>query len=82
MMQMSSEAKQRLILLLYFLRTFEPGHQYDVVVSGEDSGIPLTATLLYDHQSNLFNPLTWRLMTSPRIYIKYIEVESLEHSAR
>lgn len=66
----------------FVCRTFEPGHVYNVVVSGEDAAIPHSATLMYDHQASVFNPLTWRLITSPRIYIKYIEIESLEHSTR
>lgn len=60
---------------------FEPGYDYAAVVSGIETGIPKSATLHWDYKTNFLNPLTWRVK-SPRIYIKYIEVESLEHSSR
>ncbi|XP_061394239.1 pancreatic triacylglycerol lipase-like [Musca vetustissima] len=57
---------------------FEPGFEYTSLVVGNEIKDPVYASVYWDYQTSLFNPLTWRLLTSPRIFISYIIVESLE----
>lgn len=57
---------------------FEPGYEYKALVAGFDVKDPVYASVFWDYQTSLFNPLTWRLLTSPRIFISYIIIESLE----
>ena len=36
----------------------------------------------WKYNSKLFNPLTWRLLTTPKIYLTKVTVESLENQQR
>ncbi|GAB0094042.1 pancreatic triacylglycerol lipase [Sergentomyia squamirostris] len=59
---------------------YEPGHKYVTVMPGKDVGIPKYAIVNWEYKTNPLNPLTWRVI-SPRVYIEYIIVESLEHKS-
>uniref|UniRef100_A0A336LTX6 CSON000474 protein n=1 Tax=Culicoides sonorensis TaxID=179676 RepID=A0A336LTX6_CULSO len=63
-------------------RLFEPGHSNTSVIAGNDVGIPSRAILEWSYSTNPLNPLTWRLLKSPRIYLADITIESLEYSTR
>ncbi|XP_030380899.1 pancreatic triacylglycerol lipase [Scaptodrosophila lebanonensis] len=57
---------------------FEPGFEYTSLVPGKDLRDPGYATVFWEYQTNFLNPLTWRILSSPRIYLEYILIESLE----
>ncbi|XP_023012525.2 pancreatic triacylglycerol lipase [Leptinotarsa decemlineata] len=61
---------------------YEPGGLYRGVIATD--GIPnLKAVgIEWKYDSSLFNPLTWRLLTAPRIYLKRVLVEALEIDKR
>lgn len=60
---------------------YEPGFKYTSVIPGKTVGIPRYATLNWEYNSNPLNPLTWRILSSPRVYIDHIIVESMEHKS-
>lgn len=58
---------------------FEPNVEYtNLVVSQRNLGQTTHASVYWEHETSLFNPLTWRILTSPRIYLSFIQIESLE----
>ncbi|XP_065362734.1 pancreatic triacylglycerol lipase [Calliphora vicina] len=57
---------------------FEPGYEYSSMVAGKDIKDPVYASVFWEYQTSLFNPLTWRILSSPRIFISNVHVESLE----
>ncbi|XP_034480931.1 pancreatic lipase-related protein 2 [Drosophila innubila] len=59
---------------------FEPGFDYTALLPGKDLRDPGHATVFWEYQTNILNPLTWRLLSSPRIYLEYILIESMESS--
>lgn len=59
---------------------FEPGFEYTALLPGKDLRDPGHATVFWEYQTNILNPLTWRILSSPRIYLEYILIESLESS--
>lgn len=61
---------------------YEPGLNYTSITPGSDVGIPKYATLNWEYKTSLLNPLTWRILSAPRVYIDYIIVESMEHKSR
>ncbi|KFB39372.1 AGAP000210-PA-like protein [Anopheles sinensis] len=59
---------------------FEPGHNYSSVIAGYSSGHPKSMTIGWEYDTNLLNPLTWRILTAPRVFIEHLHVQSLtEH---
>lgn len=59
---------------------FEPGFEYSALVPGKDVHDPASyASVYWEYQTNFLNPLTWRILSAPRIYLDYIIIESLEH---
>lgn len=48
------------------------------MVAGRDLKDPVYASVFWEYQTSLFNPLTWRILSSPRIFISNVHVESLE----
>lgn len=81
-MSLTNWTKLKKLMHGFFPNSYlEPGYDYSAVVSGKETGVPMSATLHWDYRTDYLNPLTWRVK-SPRIYIKYIEVESLEHSSK
>lgn len=65
-----------------FFRLFEPGLTNTSVAAGSDVGVPSYAILEWEYSTNPLNPLTWRLLKSPRIYLDDIVIESLEHNTK
>ncbi|XP_063705168.1 pancreatic lipase-related protein 2 [Culicoides brevitarsis] len=63
-------------------KLFEPGHKNTSVVAGSDVQAPIHAILEWKYSTNPLNPLTWRLLKSPRIYLADITIESLEHRSK
>lgn len=56
---------------------FEPGHNYSAVIAGYSSGRPKSMTVGWEYDTNLLNPLTWRILSAPRIFIEHVKVQSL-----
>ncbi|KAH8275908.1 hypothetical protein KR026_012470 [Drosophila bipectinata] len=57
---------------------FEPGYEYKAVVAGRDLENPEYATVHWEYPTSILNPLTWRILSSPRIYLEYILIEVME----
>uniref|UniRef100_A0A1B0FEN7 Lipase domain-containing protein n=1 Tax=Glossina morsitans morsitans TaxID=37546 RepID=A0A1B0FEN7_GLOMM len=57
---------------------FEPGLEYTSLVAGQSIKNPAYAAVSWEYETSLFNPLTWRILASPRIYISYIFIEPME----
>lgn len=58
---------------------FEPNMEYtNLVISPNHLGQTTHASVFWEHETSLFNPLTWRILTSPRIYLSFIQIESIE----
>lgn len=58
---------------------FEPGFQYSAMLPGESVGKIDHLSVTWDYRTNFMNPFTWRLLASPRVYVEYVEVQSLEN---
>lgn len=59
---------------------FEPGFEYSALVTGKGVPDPASyAAVYWEYQTNFLNPLTWRILSAPRIYLDYIMIESLEY---
>ncbi|XP_053697813.1 pancreatic triacylglycerol lipase-like [Sabethes cyaneus] len=61
---------------------FEPSKNYSAVMAGKDVGLPKKAFLSWEYKTNPLNPLTWRLLAAPRVYVEYMIVQTLEHRSR
>ncbi|XP_017022656.1 pancreatic triacylglycerol lipase [Drosophila kikkawai] len=59
---------------------FEPGYEYNALVAGRDVREPEYATVNWEYPTSILNPLTWRILSSPRIYLEYVLVEAMESS--
>lgn len=60
----------------------EPGSTYTAVVAA-DGVFPLKSVEIeWVYQSNVFNPLSWRLLASPRLFVDKVEIQSLEKKER
>ena len=59
---------------------FEPDNEYDSLVPGHQLSKPTHAAVYWEYQTSILNPWTWRRLTTPRIYLEYILIESLESS--
>ncbi|XP_058063244.1 pancreatic lipase-related protein 2 [Anopheles bellator] len=57
---------------------FEPGQNYSAIMAGADVGVPLKAMLSWGYRTNPLNPLTWRLLASPRVYVQEMVIQLLE----
>lgn len=59
-----------------------PGASYKSVVAGD--GIPQmkAVEVEWEFHSNVFNPLTWRILESPKVHIANITVDALETKQR
>jgi len=55
---------------------------HKAVIFGHDIGIPKYATLHWEYKTNPLNPLTWRIVSSPRVYIEYITIQTLEPTTK
>jgi len=59
---------------------FEPGYEYKALVAGRNLQEPEYATVNWEYPTNILNPLTWRILSAPRIYLEYILIEAMESS--
>ncbi|XP_067641470.1 pancreatic triacylglycerol lipase isoform X2 [Eurosta solidaginis] len=59
---------------------FEPGFEYSVLVPGKSiNDVAPSASVHWEYQMSILNPLTWRILAAPRIYLDYILIESIEY---
>ena len=57
----------------------KPGTVYTSVQPGFYLKIPLNVVKVqFTYQTSLVNPLTWRILTTPKIYLDYVRVDLLE----
>lgn len=61
---------------------YEPGSNHTVVLPGDVVGKPEAVEISWEYQTSVFNPLTWRLLHTPRVYVDSLIVDSLEASRR
>ncbi|XP_020804936.1 pancreatic triacylglycerol lipase [Drosophila serrata] len=59
---------------------FEPGYEYKALVAGRDVREPEYAIVNWEYPTSILNPLTWRILSSPRIYLEYVLIEAMESS--
>lgn len=59
---------------------YEPGSTHTVVLAGDVVGKPEAIEISWEYQASVFNPLTWRLLHTPRVYIDSLTIYSLETS--
>lgn len=59
-------------------RYHEPGATYRTVVPATAINDLKAVTLEWQYHSSMFNPLTWRLLSAPRIYVTRVTIDSLE----
>lgn len=57
---------------------YEPGSRHTVVLPGDVVGKPEAVEISWEYQASVFNPLTWRLIHTPRVYLDSLTVDSLE----
>lgn len=56
----------------------EPGAAYSAVIAADEVPSLTAVEIEWNYQSSVFNPLTWRLISSPRIFITKVTVQELE----
>lgn len=61
---------------------YEPGSTHAVVLPGDVVGKLEAVEISWEYRASVFNPLTWRLLHTPRVYIDSLSVESLEAAHR
>lgn len=61
---------------------YEPGSTHTVVLLGDVVGKLESVEISWEYRVSVFNPLTWRLLHTPRVYIDSLSVESLEAAHR
>ncbi|XP_058127007.1 pancreatic triacylglycerol lipase-like [Anopheles ziemanni] len=57
---------------------FEPGSNYSAIMAGRYVTKPLRVLLTWAYRTNPLNPLTWRLLAAPRVYVQEIHVQFME----
>lgn len=57
---------------------YEPGSTHTVVLPGEVVGKPNSVEITWEYQTSVFNPLTWRLLHTPRAYVDSLTIKNLE----
>jgi len=56
----------------------EPGSVHTSVIAADYVKNLSAVEVEWDYNVSVFNPLTWRILTSPRLFIDKVTVESLE----
>ncbi|XP_018321173.1 pancreatic triacylglycerol lipase-like [Agrilus planipennis] len=56
----------------------EPGVKYEAVVPGNDIPDLKSVEVEWKYHSSVFNPLTWRLLASPRVFVDHVVIDNLE----
>nr|CAD7412083.1 unnamed protein product [Timema poppensis] len=57
---------------------FGPGSMHMMTVAGGNVGVIKNVTMEWEYNMSFINILSWRIITSPRIYLAWVFVESLE----
>ncbi|XP_012233169.2 pancreatic lipase-related protein 2-like [Linepithema humile] len=57
---------------------YEPGSTHTVVLPGDVVGKPNSVEITWEYLTSVFNPLTWRLLHTPRAYIDSLTIANLE----
>lgn len=57
---------------------YEPGSTHTIVLPGDIVGEPHSVEITWEYRTSVFNPLTWRLLHTPRAYIDSLAVKNLE----
>lgn len=60
----------------------EPGRTYTGVVAADEVHRLKAVEVEWRYESSLMNPLTWRILATPRIYVAEVVVEALEIGER
>lgn len=82
-MHSTSDGKGQKSLPVGFVSGFhEPGGFFTGVVAAEEIPNLKAVEIEWRYNSSLFNPLTWRILTTPKIFLKKITVEALEIDER
>lgn len=61
---------------------YEPGSTHTIVLPGDVVGKPHSVEITWEYRTSVFNPLTWRLLHTPRAYIDSLTIENLETDHR
>lgn len=61
---------------------YEPGASFISVVATDAVPHLKAVEIEWRYNSSLFNPLTWRILTTPKIFLKKVTVEALEINER
>ncbi|VVC98347.1 unnamed protein product [Leptidea sinapis] len=60
---------------------YRPGYTEKGLIAFKDTGHPPVAAIVeWKYETDLLNPLTWRLLKSSSIYIEYIKISSIEYN--
>lgn len=59
-------------------RYHEPGVNYTAVVASDEIPLLKAVEVEWQYHSSMFNPLTWRILASPRLFVANVKVEGLE----
>lgn len=59
-------------------RYHEPGTTYTAVIASGEIPLLKAVEVEWQYHSSVFNPLTWRILASPRVYLSKVKVEGLE----
>ncbi|XP_019865288.2 pancreatic triacylglycerol lipase [Aethina tumida] len=57
---------------------YGPGDKLQKVIVADEVNNMKAIEVVWKYNSSLFNPLTWRILSNPKIYIDAIEIEALE----
>ncbi|KAK9303172.1 hypothetical protein QLX08_004964 [Tetragonisca angustula] len=57
---------------------YEPGSTHAVVLPGDVVDKLEAVEISWEYRASVFNPLTWRLLHTPRVYVDSLTIESLE----
>lgn len=60
---------------------YHPGDIEKKLVALKDTGHPPISVIVeWKYETNLFNPITWRLLKSPSIYVETLKLSSIEYN--
>ncbi|CAG4937958.1 unnamed protein product [Colias eurytheme] len=61
---------------------YRPGDTHTKLMAFKDTGHPpLSVIVEWKYETNLLNPMTWRLLKSSSLYIEYIKISSIEYNS-
>lgn len=66
----------------FFNGYHRPGALYMGVVATDEVPHLKAVEVEWKFNSSIFNPLTWRILTTPQIFVKKVTVEALEINER